>query len=92
MKTEKFVAHGTYQVSNSGGYEIMLSNDGESARVRDCFGSDNPKTSDWLEIETIKNEDYVVGEDEEDYEFIQVIDPAGYNIPLNEVMRIDYEK
>lgn len=70
---EEFVPHGSYTVSNAGGYEIMLSPDGEQARVRDAFGSDNPETSDWLEIEWVSGK--------------PVIDPYGYNIPLNQVMR-----
>jgi hypothetical protein len=76
---EPFVVNGHYTVSNSGGYEIMLDRSGDSARVRDAFGSDNPKTSDWLEIEFV--------EDEETGEMEPVIDPKGYNIPLNQVMR-----
>lgn len=75
---EPFEVHGHYTVSNNGGYEIMLSDDGEAARVRDAFGSDIPETSDWLPIEYVTNED---GEDD------PVIDPEGYNIPLNQVMR-----
>lgn len=83
---DDFVVHGHYTVSNSGGYEIMLSDDGDGARVRDAYGSDNPETSDWLEIEYVDVED---GElDDEGYpENEPVIDPNGYNIPLNMVMR-----
>jgi len=76
---EEFVPHGSYTVSNSGGYEVMLNDAGDAARVRDAYGSDNPQTSDWLEIE------YVPGEDGESE---PVIDPEGYNIPLNQVMRL----
>lgn len=76
---DEFIPHGTYTVSNSGGYEIMLDDSGDAAMVRDAFGSDNPKTSDWLPIE------YVPGEDGESE---PVIDPEGYNIPLNQVMRL----
>jgi len=71
---EDFVPHGSYTVSNAGGYEIMLSPDGEQARVRDAFGSDNPETSDWLDIEWVSGK--------------PVIDPYGYNIPMSQVMRI----
>jgi hypothetical protein len=78
---EEFQPHGTYTVSNTGGYEIMLSDDGEMARVKDAFGSDNPKISDWLEIEYV--------DDEETGEPTAVIDPMGYNIPLDQVMRIN---
>jgi hypothetical protein len=75
---EEFIPHGTYTLGNSGGYEIMISDSGDAAKVRDAYGSDNPETSDWLEIEYVPNED---GEME------AVIDPNGYNIPLNMVMR-----
>ena len=86
---EEFEVHGHYTVSNAGGFEIMLSPDGDSAKVRDAYGSDNPETSDWLEIEYVDVED---GElDEEGYpESEPVIDPNGYNIPLNMVMRSNY--
>ena len=81
-----FIPSGYYTVSNSGGYEIMLSDDGEAAKVRDAFGSDNPETSDWLNIEYVTNEDGEV--DDQGYpETERVIDPNGYNIPLNQVMR-----
>ena len=78
---EEFIPHGSYTVSNAGGYEIMISPDGDAAKVRDAFGSDNPQTSDWLEIEYIP--------DEETGELEPIIDPNGYNIPLNQVMRMD---
>lgn len=79
-QAEEFTPHGTYTVSNSGGYEIMLNDSGDGAKVRDAYDSDNPKTSDWLEIE------HVTGEDGE---LEPVIDPNGYNIPLNQVMRVN---
>jgi hypothetical protein len=77
---DDFIAHGSYTVSNSGGYEVMLSDSGDAAKVRDAFGGPNPQTSDWLEIEYIESED---GEME------PVIDPQGYNIPLSMVMRVN---
>lgn len=88
---EEFVVHGHYTVSNSGGYEIMLTDSGDAARVRDAFGSDNPKTSDWLEIEYVEDEN---GEPDEDgnLPLEPVIDPQGYNIPLNLVMRSSFKK
>jgi hypothetical protein len=88
---EEFMPDGTYTVSNAGGYEIMLSDSGDMAKVKDAFGSDTPKISDWLEIEYVPSED---GEmDDEGYpEMVPVIDPNGYNIPLNMVMRIDNQK
>jgi hypothetical protein len=70
---EEFVTHGVYTLSNAGGYEIMLSDDGEQARVRDAFGSGQPETSDWVDIVWVSGK--------------PVIDPYGYNIPLNQVMR-----
>ena len=78
MKDE-FIVHGYYTVSNLGGYEIMLSDDGDSAKVRDSYGSNNPKTSDWIEIE------YLVDEETEVME--PTIDPDGYNISLNLVLK-----
>jgi len=78
---EEFVPHGSYTVSNAGGYEIMLNDAGDAAKVRDAYGSDNPQTSDWLEIEYVPDEE--TGEPE------PVIDPNGYNIPLNQVMRVN---
>ncbi len=88
---EEFVVHGHYTVSNSGGYEIMLSDSGDAARVRDAFGSENPETSDWLEIEYVTDEE---GEPDEDGNLPSepVIDPEGYNIPLNLVMRSHFKK
>jgi hypothetical protein len=80
---EEFIPHGSYTVSNLGGYEVMINDSGDAAKVRDAYGSEEPKISDWLEIEYI--------EDEEG-EFSPVIDPEGYNIPLNMVMRINENK
>ena len=85
-KHKSFKVHGGYTISNTGGYEIELSDCGDSARVRDAWGSDNPRISDWLEIEYIIDEDSEP--DEEGYkESEPIIDPNGYNIPLNMVMR-----
>jgi len=78
---EDFIPQGSYTVSNTGGYEVMISDDGGAAKVKDAFDSDNPKISDWLEIEYVPDED--TGELE------PVIDPNGYNIPLNQVMKIN---
>ena len=78
---EEFIPHGTYTIGNAGGYEIMISDDGDGAKIRDAFGSENPKISDWLEIEYIQDED-------DPNESIPVIDPNGYNIPLNQVMKL----
>lgn len=80
MKEEKFIAQGFFIVSNLGGYEIMLSSCGEAAKVKDAYGSNNPKISDWLDIALMYDED------EDDW--FPVIDPNGYNIPLNLVTRL----
>ena len=69
-----FVCHGTYTISNACGYEIQISNDGEAARIRD-----NGKITDWLPIQFCY--------DEED-EAIAIIDPEGYNINLDCVLKI----
>lgn len=74
---DEFIPQGSYTVSNAGGYEIMIDDDGDAAMVRDAFGSDNPQTSDWLPIEYVGDE--------------AVIDPNGYNIPLSQVMRLQEE-
>lgn len=89
--SDDFIVHGHCTVSNSGGYEIELADSGDSARVRDAYGSDNPEISDWLEIEYVENEDGELDEDG-NLELVPVIDPNGYNIPLNLVMRANYKK
>jgi len=87
-KHKSFKVHGGYTISNAGGYEIELSDCGSSARVKDAWGSDNPRISEWLEIEYIIDEDSEP--DEEGYkESEPVIDPDGYNIPLNMVMKVN---
>jgi hypothetical protein len=80
---DDFVVHGYYTVSNTGGYEVQISNSGDAARIRDNYGSDNPTISDWFEIE------YVPISDDEEEEMQAVIDPQGYNIPLNQVIKIN---
>lgn len=81
---EPFDVHGVYSVSNSGGYEIMISPDGDFAKVKEAYGTDNPKISDWLEIEYVDDDDTL--------DSIAVIDPSGYNIPLNQVMKVNKVK
>jgi len=86
LRQIEFVAHGTYCISNSGGYEVEISKDGDGARVRDAYGSENQQVSDWLPIVSVLYQD---GEgEEESEEFHPIIDPDGLNIPLNLVMRI----
>lgn len=72
---ESFVAHGFYTWSNTCGYEVELCPSGEAARLRI-----ERKVTEWLEIEYVEDEDG---------EFINVIDPNGYNVPLNLVMRVN---
>jgi hypothetical protein len=72
-----FRIDGHYTVSNNGGYEIMISDCGSQAKVRDSLGSDNIVT-DWLDI------DYAETDDEVE----PIIDINGYNIPLNMVTRV----
>ena len=83
---EEFIAHGFYTVSNAGGYEVQLSDSGDAARMRDAHGSYNPKISDWFEIKYIADPD---SDEPENDDLVTVIDPEGYNIPLNLVMRMN---
>jgi hypothetical protein len=77
-----FVPQGFYVIGNGGGFEVQLSDDGEKARMRDAFGGKERMVSEWLDIE------YVQSDDPEE-EFIAVIDPYGYNIPLDKVERVE---
>jgi len=72
---DDFKSHGTYTVSNTGGYEVELADSGDGARLK----LPNGEITDWFEIEFIPND--------EDGELEPVIDPNGYNVPLNMVMR-----
>ena len=69
--------HGYYTYSNGCGYGVILSDCGTQAKlvmnVEDC------DVTDWLDIE------YIFDEDEN--EFVPVIDPDGFDVPLNLVMR-----
>jgi hypothetical protein len=72
--------NGYYTKSNSCGYGVILSDCGEAAKlVMDLEGWD---VTDWLDIE------YVIDEDGDEDEFVPVIDPEGFNVPLNLVMRV----
>ena len=86
-KFEEFTPNGSYTVSNSGGYLIELSPCGDMARIKDSYGNDNPFISEWLPIEYVESEDGELDEDGQ-IEYEPVIDPEGYDIPLNQVMRI----
>jgi hypothetical protein len=69
--------HGYYTYSNCCGYGVILSDCGEAAKL--VMDSDGQNVTDWLDIE------YVFDEDEND--FVPTIDPNGFNVPLNLVMR-----
>lgn len=69
--------HGYYTISNTGGYGVILSDCGEAAKL--VMNNEDCDVTDWLDIE------YVMDEDEG--EFVPVIDPDGFNVPLNLVMR-----
>lgn len=76
----EFVAHGTYTVGNGAGYEVMLSDDGEQAKVRYVSDNGNEEPSDWMDIEYVDSDETLDSE--------PVIDPSGLNIPLSKVMRV----
>jgi len=69
--------HGYYTHSNCCSYGVILSDYGEAAKL--VMNNEDCDTTDWLDIE------YVFDEDED--EFVPVIDPEGYNISLNLVIR-----
>ena len=69
--------HGYYTRSNTTGYGVILSDCGEAAKL--VMNNEDCDVTDWLDIE------YVMDEDEG--EFVPVIDPDGFNVPLNLVMR-----
>ena len=69
--------HGYYTYSNCCGYGVILSDCVESAKL--VMNNEDCDVTDWLVIEHIF--------DEEEEEWMPVIDPTGYNIPLNLVMR-----
>lgn len=76
-----FEANGTYTMTNSLGYEIQINYAGDAARIKEQDG----KVSDWLEIEYIPSTD-------DPEKTIPTIDPNGYNIPLDSVMKVNEHK
>ena len=82
MTEEKI--HGYYTLSNAISYGVILSDCGESAKL--VMMKDEPETTDWLAIEWVVNEDGEV-DDEGFPELEPFIDPNGFNVPLNLVMR-----
>tara|TARA_R110001632_G_scaffold76073_2_gene172739 strand:- start:6838 stop:7077 length:240 start_codon:yes stop_codon:yes gene_type:complete len=77
---ENFIVHGVFTVCNLGGYEIMLSDCGEMAKIKIVYDNNKIEISDWLNIALMYDHD------EDDW--LPFIDPNGYNIPLNLVIRL----
>jgi hypothetical protein len=71
--------HGYYQWSNACGYGVHLSNDGEQAKL--IMNDEDSTVTDWLDVV------WCVADDDGEWE--PIIDPNGYNVPLNHVMRVD---
>jgi hypothetical protein len=69
--------HGYYVYSNCCGYGVILSDCGEQAKL--VMNVETNEMTDWLDIEFILDTD--------ENEFTPVIDPNGFNVPLNLVMR-----
>ena len=69
--------HGYYTKSNCCGYGVILSDCGEQAKL--VMNNEDCDVTDWLDI------DYVLDEDTNEFE--PVIDPEGFNVPLNLVIR-----
>lgn len=85
---EFFNVHGHYCISNGGGYEVEISTDGESAKLRQCWDGEPDMVTDWLPIEGVLNPDYEPrDDDDDDDELIFVIDPGGFDLPMNEVTK-----
>lgn len=68
----KFVMHGAFLITNTMGYEIMLSDNKESAKLRWYLSNGTKNVTEWLDIEYVNDHN--------------VIDPKGYNIPLDLVI------
>ena len=76
--------HGYYTLSNAISYGVILSDCGDSAKL--VLMKDEPETTDWLPIEWVVNEDEEV--DDEGFPVLEpIIDPEGFDVPLNLVMR-----
>jgi hypothetical protein len=69
--------HGYYTYSNCCGYGVIISDCGEAAKL--VMNDEDCTTTDFLDIEYVFDEDV--------NEFVPVIDPEGYNVPLNLVIR-----
>lgn len=80
---KEFNAHGYYVISNNMSYLVEVSEDGDMARLKD---PDSGEITEWLPIEYGPQED---DEIDDTKEWIPYIDPEHYNIPLNQVMKIN---
>lgn len=80
-----FKENGSISISNCIGYYVQLSECGDMARLKHQDSKDKYIISKWLEIEYIEDKE----EEDKENNLIPVIDPEGYNIPLNNVMRIN---
>ena len=77
-----FTTHGLYAISNVGGYLVQISESGDMARMKDSFGGDSTseEISDWKEI-VYKDRDDGSGYTD------AIIDPDGFNIPVDRIMK-----
>lgn len=74
---EKFIVDGIYCNCNSSGFEIMLSECGSRAKVKEIINL-NQFISGWLRIDLVF--------DSKEDEWFPYIDPFGYHIPLYNIM------
>jgi len=81
-ENEEFTTHGIYTVSNSMSYEIEVSKSGDMARLRTFDVEEQGHVTEWLPIEFMPDED-------PNKDFIAIIDPDGYSIRLDEVMKVN---
>lgn len=79
-----FNPQGSYTISNCMGYMVELNESGDGARLGIMQDDRTYKVTDWLDIEYVENYE---AEDEDDA-FEPIIDPQGFDVPLNLVMRI----
>jgi hypothetical protein len=84
IRINSFIPHGSYTVSNTIVYLIEISDCGDSARIKD-----ENFVSEWFTIEYLWTDCSCLSLDNCDCNSIPVIDREGYNIPLNQVMRIN---
>jgi len=76
-----FNPQGSYTISNCMGYMVELDKTGDAARLGIMQDDGSYKVTDWLEIE------HIIGEYVD--EFDSVIDPNGFNVPLDQVIKIE---